>query len=248
MRRAPLVATVLVALLVLSGCAAAPRSPAEATEYDCNGRSVPRAALEERVALSDEARGALTEAAGAEGQEMDLSVDAGWFIVSESATRVEVLRALPELRDLENGEIPSDHEYLAVEMVDMDGTGRSWRTWSSSPCALRLELDGLGIATVALASAPDSTTRDLDLVVTERACNSGEGAEGRVEVVSLDETEERIEVVIGIRPRDQEFVDCPGNPATPFTVSLEEPVGDREVVDAGLVVPRAVASAAHPGS
>ncbi len=244
MRRTPLATAALAALVLLSACASdAPRSRDDATEYDCNGRTVDRAAYEGRAPLSGSARTALAEAARAEGREMDLSDGAGWFTLAESATRVEAFRELEELEDLGTGGIPSDHEYLAIELVDMDGTGRSWHSWSSSPCALRLDLGGLGMATVALADAPDPASRDLEFLVDEHACNSGEGAAGRIAVVSLEESEGRIAVVLGVRPQGGEFATCPGGPATPFTVSLAEPVGDRVVVDEGLVLPRAVPTA-----
>lgn len=177
MGRTPLAAAALAALVLLSACASdPPRSREDATEYDCNGRTVDRAAYEERAPLSGSARTALAEAARAEGREMDLSAGAGWFTLAESATKVEVFRELAELEDLGTGGMPSDHEYLAIELVDMDGSGRSWHSWSSSPCALRLDIGGLGMATVALADAPDPASRDLDLLVDEHACNSGEGA------------------------------------------------------------------------
>lgn len=248
MRRTPLAATALAALVLLSACASGlPRSPDDVTEYDCNGRPVSRAAFEERAPLSDSAQSALAEAARVEGREMDLSADAGWFTLTESARQVEVLRALPELRDLENGEIPSDHEYLAVARVDMDGSGRSWRSWSSSPCVLRLDMGGFGLATVELAAAPDPASRDLGFLVTEHACNSGEDAEGRIRVASLEESSDRVEVMFAVQPAGSGAQNCQGIPGTPFTVSLAEPLGDREVVDIGLVSPRAVPTAAHPG-
>jgi hypothetical protein len=246
MRRTGHVAIALAAFVLLSGCAAAPLSPAETTEYDCNGRPVSRAAFEERAPLSGSARTALAEAARADGREMDLSADAGWFTLTESVLQIEVLRALPELEDLENGEIPSDHEYLAVTLGDTEGGGRSWRTRSSSPCALRLDLGGSRGPTVVLAHAPDLASRDLDLLVSEHACTSGESAEGRIEVVSLEESADRVEVLLGVRPRGSGFASCQGVPGTPFTISLAEPLGDREVVDAGLVIPRAMTIATHP--
>lgn len=241
MRRTGHVVIALAALIVLSGCAAAPPSPAEATEYDCNGRPVSRAAFEERAPLSASARTALEEAARADGREMDLSADAGWFTLSESPRLIEVLRELPALDDLENGEIPSDHDYLAIARVRGEQVEGPWRSSSSSPCALRLDLGGVGMPTVVLAHATDPASRDLDLLVTEHECTSGEGAEGRIEVVSLEESADRVEVVLGVRPRDSGFASCQGVPGTPFTISLAEPLGDREVVDAGLVIPRAMA-------
>ena len=107
MRRTPLATAALAALVLLSACASdAPRARDDATEYDCNGRTVDRAAYEGRAPLSGSARTALAEAARAEGREMDLSDGAGWFTLAESATRVEAFRELEELEDLGTGGDP----------------------------------------------------------------------------------------------------------------------------------------------
>ncbi|MFT4136520.1 hypothetical protein [Microbacterium sp.] len=69
--------------------------------------------------------------------------------------------------------------------------------------------------------------------MTEQDCNSGEDAAGRIEIVRLEEGEEQIDLVLGVRPREGGQT-CPSNPATAFTVTLSEPLGERIVVNAGL--------------
>lgn len=172
---------------------------------------------------------------------MDLSDGAGWFTLAESATRVEAFRELEELEDLGTGD-PSDHEYLAIELVDMDGTGRSWHSWSSSPCALRLDLGGLGMATVALADAPDPRRATSNSWSTSTPAIPARARRGASRSCRSRNRRDASRWCSGSAPRAGSSRRALGAPP-PFTVSLAEPVGDRVVVDAGLVLPRAVPTA-----
>jgi hypothetical protein len=74
----------------------------------------------------------------------------------------------------------------------------------------------------------DPSTRQLPIVVHELACSSGRTAEGRI-VAAVQYTADQVAVEIGVRPR-QGDVDCQGNPATPFVVELDEPLGERSII------------------
>ena len=50
------------------------------------------------------------------------------------------------------------------------------------------------------AAIPEAGDERISLLVTESACNSGDPATGRVELVELVETESTVEIVIGVRP------------------------------------------------
>ncbi|OUE07989.1 hypothetical protein CMsap09_03490 [Clavibacter michiganensis] len=266
MRRSPFAPAALAAVLLLAGCAPAAggastlsapvaaggdgsaddpiadATPAETTGYDCNSRPVDPAAFAERRPLSslgEDGMAALDEATRGQGYEERLA-EGGWSVLSASARSIELLRPVTEPYDLGNGEIPPDHEYLAVERVAEPGAEPAWMVWSSSPCALRLDHAGLELATVAFEESPDPGSDRLTFLVTEHACNSGQDAAGRVQLLVLEETDERVAVAFGVRPDDGEAEDCQGNPATPTAVALAAPLGDREVVDAGLVSPRPV--------
>lgn len=90
--------------------------------------------------------------------------------------------------------------------------------------------------TLATAPQPDDTT--LSLVVEERACSGGDTAEGRIRVeVAVTDDEVRLDVSVVPKPGAHT---CPGNPGTPHVVSLDEPIGDRLVVDATSGRPPAV--------
>ncbi|XBH21784.1 hypothetical protein V5R04_00730 [Jonesiaceae bacterium BS-20] len=76
---------------------------------------------------------------------------------------------------------------------------------------------------------PDSTS--IDIGVTRIACASGMTGEIEQPIVSYepDQIIIRSDVVPHEDP-DAVFT-CPGNDAVPVTVKLDEPIGDREMVD-----------------
>jgi hypothetical protein len=73
----------------------------------------------------------------------------------------------------------------------------------------------------------------VHLLVTERACASGEPATGRVRGSVLEVTATTIRITVGVVPADG-GQDCQGNPPTPYVLDLPEPLGERVLVDAGV--------------
>lgn len=164
----------------------------------------------------------------------------GWAVVHQGEDRVDLVRVLEEPVDNGGGDVRT-HESISLERITgasnvADGT---WLLTSAGPCVQRLlEDDGLEAADVTLASEPRPEARVLEVLVRERECASGQDAEGRIEV-DLEETAEQVVLRIGVRPPGG-GQDCPMNPATPFTVELAEPLGDREVIDASVVPARPI--------
>jgi hypothetical protein len=171
-----------------------------------------------------------------------------WRVVLVTDDRAELLRELDEPLDLGEGDVRT-HALIVVERITgatnvPDGT---WLLTASGPCTQRAKLGGeLGEADLMFASMPSPDADRLEVLVHERACASGQTAEGRVELVTLDETSDEVRLVIGVRGLDGAQT-CPSNPPTPFTVELSEPLGDREVVDAS-VVPARPLTVGDPGS
>jgi hypothetical protein len=89
-----------------------------------------------------------------------------------------------------------------------------------------------GDAIVALDpdNPPDPGSSEVHLLVTEVACAGGRPADGRVTLERLVEHEDRVELVIGVEAPEGDQT-CPSNPPTPFTVELDEPLGDRILLD-----------------
>lgn len=104
------------------------------------------------------------------------------------------------------------------EFVDTNGTDPNPEM--SRPGEAWWELDP------AVPLTPETTT--LQLIVTEVGCASGISAEGRIEAtVTYTPTEVEVAVIVNSVGG---YANCPGNPPTPFTLELAEPLGDRTVV------------------
>src|SRR5918996_4485353 len=99
---------------------------------------------------------------------------------------------------------------------------------SSAPATWALEADAdLG---------PD--TMEFVALVTEVGCASGRSAEGRVLPPDILYGERTITVTFSVEPLSGDH-ECPGNPATPVTVTLTQPLRDRRLLDGGLSPPAA---------
>jgi hypothetical protein len=239
-----------IAALTLSACASPaatvgpsepPTAAAAEDTFLCNGLSISREDLEAQVPLSaidEHGRTALAEAVWDDGSPLELPPDEGWYVVMSTEDLVGVMRDIDVVVDPVSGAVFPDRDVRIAEWVeDATNLDPGWYVNQSGPCALTIDLGELTVPSIELQSPPDRASADLHLLVTEQSCNSGQDAGGRVEVVSLNETDDRVSLVIGVRPRNGSQ-SCPSNPATPFTVTLSEPVGEREVVDANLADPR----------
>lgn len=169
----------------------------------------------------------------------DPSLD--WKVVHQSDDRVDLVRELDEPVDMVGGDVRT-HASRTLELItDAGNVADGWRLTSSGRCAQRLVTDGdLGDADLVLAEPPAPDDTAVDLLVTERACASGQSAEGRVELVELAETADEVQLHVGVRPRDADGATCPANPSTPFTAELSDPLGDRDIVDVSVVPPHPV--------
>lgn len=235
------VAGVVLAGLVLAACGGPAGAPAGSApdavagaSYACHGDPVPLEALRDgppATELGDEGLAAL------EGAEVpDVEDLAAWTVVEESDVRVVLMRELPAPRDMDMGTVHT-HERLAVERFGPeDADGRpGWHLRSMGTCDLQRQLDDLAPADLLLdpAAPPSPDSEELALLVVERACASGQPADGRIEIVELEITDHEVQLVIGVEPRDGDQT-CPSNPPTPFTVELDAPLGERTVVDASV--------------
>jgi hypothetical protein len=77
--------------------------------------------------------------------------------------------------------------------------------------------------------------RVISALVLENACASGRTAEGRILPPSVEYGAEVVVVTITVRSLSN--ADCPGHPPTPYTFELDEPLGERSLVDGGRFPP-----------
>lgn len=83
--------------------------------------------------------------------------------------------------------------------------------------------------------APETT--EIKGFVMETACASGQSPEGRVNEPVIEYGAESVTVTFTITPRPG-GQDCQGNPEFPVSVTLTEPLRERELLDGGSNPPR----------
>ncbi|WP_460795062.1 hypothetical protein [Microbacterium sp. GXF0217] len=232
--------TAVLSVALLAGCsgATAPTSTtSDADAYECNGRFVdpetyadgmtadqlPEEDVEgTAVAVDDAGDGAMTD---------DLS---SWIVAVQQDDSVTLLHPL---------EVEGEYDVVIFDRMDeVPATGEpGWMLTSSASCALALDPSPLTSANVALdpSAEPAADSTSVALLVTERECNSGQDAEGRIDLLSLEETTDAVIIRVGVRAQQGAF-NCQSNPPTSFTVELSEPLGDRELLDGSLVIPQPI--------
>ncbi|WP_402469528.1 hypothetical protein [Isoptericola aurantiacus] len=247
MRR--IVAALGCATAALAGGCAGTGAPvsgggSDAVVYTCWGEPVPAEALDAgRSAreLGEDGRLAL------QGQEVPAVDPADWLVVTETPEWLALVRELDTVDDRGAGDVRT-HEMLTVEWTEAVNLEPSptWVLSSYGSCALHRDVGG-EVATVTLDPdrPPDPDSREIALLVTETACHSGLDAQGRVRVAEQRESTTAVHLAIVVDPEGGDQT-CPSNPATPFTVELDEPLGERVVLDAAVAPPREVGMPVSP--
>jgi hypothetical protein len=151
----------------------------------------------------------------------------GYWLVSRSATKAEyVARA-----------IGGDPPLVYAAFVVREG---AWAMWAYGQCRPTIALDGLSLATWTLDLAlpkPNSEATSFTALVNERACTGGKPIAGRLVPPSITYGPEAITVVFAARPLAGDGFDCPGNPSMRVVVELQEPLGDRRLLDGAFFPP-----------
>jgi len=223
-------AVLATALLSLAACGGLLPGANLGSGLTCGGTSFTADVLEGPGGAesgADPASAALRHHLATSHIEIDSLPDAGWIEVSRTGDDVVYLAPVP-------GAEGSWH-YASVGR-----DGDVWKVNGWGGCPLQPEVGpGLGIASFRVAPDVelDRTATEIPVLVTERACNSGEDARGRVVVEAIDEGEHHVIVTIAVRPRGG-GQDCPSNPETPFLLELPSPLGDRDLLDGSSVPPR----------
>jgi hypothetical protein len=100
-----------------------------------------------------------------------------------------------------------------------------------------------GPATWALDPAfpsPGADTSELHILVWERACSGGSRADGRMSNPLVEYTSADVTITFRVRPLvvgPGQMMSCPGSPGTPAGIRLSEPLGQRTLLDGGVVPP-----------
>lgn len=89
---------------------------------------------------------------------------------------------------------------------------------------------------------PNPTNRYFTAVVTRLECSSGETGEVRDPAIAVDG--DRIVVTFAVEPLPDGEYTCPSNNLVPYVVELDEPLGNRDLVD-GACLSGEAASTSH---
>jgi len=120
-----------------------------------------------------------------------------------------------------------------------DGT---WSFQSSAECQpQRASDDGLDPASWALPGArPGPEATSFPILVTERGCVSGQSLEGRLADPIVEYRDDAVLITTRVEPAVGDIFMCEGNPTTEVTVELDEPLGNRRLLDGMWFPPRPV--------
>ena len=115
-----------------------------------------------------------------------------------------------------------------------------WRFVSYGPCAPLRPTHPTGFAAGwrldPSAPRPTRQSTEIPVLVREQSCASGEPATGRIEEPRVFTDERRVIAALFVRPAGDAF--CQGNPETPHVLRLAEPLGERRLLDGGIVPAR----------
>lgn len=217
--------------LILSGCGEEPerQTPLNDSldigglEYGCGGSDSPTFAPQD-IPNQETPSNEILEAIDQLRETIDGSFlpDDGWIALAQDADKATVLA-------------PYNDRYASATFENKNGV---WEPVGWGECVPRLQV-GVGDKSVlrwvfskgAYPPSPRATT--LDLLVSEVECSSGREIEGLIEAITTYD-EGRIGVILTAPSLDGgEGVayNCIGTAPTEYELELDEPVGDRAVVD-----------------
>jgi len=124
--------------------------------------------------------------------------------------------------------------------VEVEAVGDGWGHASMGQCDPRIvtspDLGAAGWWPDPAYPAPDPDSTELHVLVVEQACASGSSAEGRIADPVIDDGPTSVTITIGVHRAVGDQA-CLGNPPTPFTIRLTEPLGDRTLLDGSHAPP-----------
>jgi hypothetical protein len=220
-----------ICAVVVVGCQATPNPVQPFARVTCAGPPAFDPAVLDQPGGAERGDGA--EAAALRGAlaptntDADVALpDSGWIQVTRTGAAVKYVA--------QGGEGPG---LAIVALTRRDG---QWILDRSGRCEVLPEIRaGLELAMwrVAAGQQLGPETTEVDVLVTELGCNSGQDAEGRVLVDRVVSDERSVIVVMATAPRGG-AQECPDNPETPFVLNLPEPLGERVLMDGYSLPPR----------
>ena len=146
----------------------------------------------------------------------------GWHLISLDETRASFVATTT-----------GDPAYVSVDLELREG---SWKVVGWGGCRPAVLIDGAGPATWQLVSGEDisATTTSFLADVTEVWCAGAASSEDRIRSPVILYEPDRVVVIFTVEPLDGAQL-CPANPPTTVSVDLAEPLGDRQLLDGGML-------------
>jgi hypothetical protein len=122
-------------------------------------------------------------------------------------------------------------------------TGDRWQYSGSGGCTVRPWRSAARTAVWTLhPDAPPLTaeTREIDVLVKDPACSSGEPIGDRLLPPQVTSTAHVVVVTFFVEPLPRGFYTCQGVPPTRTTLSLDMPLGDRDLLDGSVYPPQPI--------
>lgn len=98
-----------------------------------------------------------------------------------------------------------------------------------SGCATPAGGSSTAVWVLAPGEAVSAESASIDVLVSRLGCNSG--VTGAVNQPVVEATDDEIVITFTVSPEDAEFADCQGNDQVEYVIELDDPVGDRALVD-----------------
>ena len=230
--------TLALVMLLVAGCGRGTAGSSASVEADQLSASCGPAVftsvppdLDEFPLLDDNAQAALDELVnGPTGVEADgFDRDHRWSIAFKDADRLVLFG---------QGEGPDGPSRLYAQFERRDD---AW--WPVAWGGCRVEIGAPGLGPARLAKDPDQAVNqdsfEIALLINEQSCASGKAPTDRDIVPVVTETDESVTIVVLVAPVEG-GAECLGNPWHPITVTLESPLGSRELLDGHQYPPKPI--------
>ena len=111
----------------------------------------------------------------------------------------------------------------------------NWQAANGGGCAtLRIAApEGEGWATWTIGARPPSDTDSFTVFVDDPACSGNQSAGDRILPPQVEEHDDQVVITFRVRPLPPGNYLCSGHAATPYTVTLQQPIGERALFDGG---------------
>lgn len=221
-------------VLIAAGCATDPDSTQSPELSSSEVRSLSEATcgavvfssiepdLDEFPPLDADAQGALDElVSGPTGIEAEgFDSDFRWSIASRDNDRLVLFG---------QGGTTNTPIWAQVQFGRDSG---AWTPIAWGGCEILVEAPGFGPAFLAVdpERPTDPASNEVPVVINERSCASGQAPDDRAVVPHVDETDQAVTITVLVE-HVQGSAECPENPWHPITVTLQSPLGSRELLD-----------------